>query len=195
MATRPYQERNGRNGNRRSHTSVEPSRQREITRHGGQMSDGGGSHYSDKQYCEPMSREDPSQRGAEAPRGRDDAYKDEDREHGADRSGGRGFASMDPELQRDIASRGGRASHESGHAHEWNSEEARRYGREGGSAAHERGTAHEWDSEEARQAGRRGGQARGRSSRSAHDDDSNGHGRRMSRSEAGRRGAEARWNR
>ena len=31
---------------------------------------------------------------------------------------------------------------------------------EGGKAAHEGGTAHEWDSEEAREAGRRGGQAR-----------------------------------
>lgn len=50
---------------------------------------------------------------------------------------GRGFASMDPEKQRDIASKGGKA-------------------------AHEKGTAHEFDSEEAREAGRKGGEARGR---------------------------------
>jgi general stress protein YciG len=36
----------------------------------------------------------------------------------------RGFAAMDPERQREIASKGGRAAHESGHAHEWDSEEA-----------------------------------------------------------------------
>lgn len=37
----------------------------------------------------------------------------------------RGFAAMSPELQREIASKGGRASHMSGHAHEFTSEEAR----------------------------------------------------------------------
>lgn len=50
---------------------------------------------------------------------------------------GRGFASMDPEKQREIASKGGKA-------------------------AHAKGTAHEFSSEEAREAGCKGGQARGR---------------------------------
>jgi hypothetical protein len=40
----------------------------------------------------------------------------------------RGFASMDPDRQREIASEGGRAAHASGNAHEFNSEEARRAG-------------------------------------------------------------------
>jgi hypothetical protein len=40
----------------------------------------------------------------------------------------RGFASMDPERQREIASEGGRAAHASGNAHEFDSEEARRAG-------------------------------------------------------------------
>ena len=40
----------------------------------------------------------------------------------------RGFASMDPEKQREIASEGGKAAHASGNAHEFNSEEARRAG-------------------------------------------------------------------
>jgi hypothetical protein len=40
----------------------------------------------------------------------------------------RGFASMDPQKQREIASEGGKAAHASGHAHEFNSEEARRAG-------------------------------------------------------------------
>jgi general stress protein YciG len=44
----------------------------------------------------------------------------------------RGFASMDEEKQREIASKGGRAAHEQGTAHEFNSEEAREAGRKGG---------------------------------------------------------------
>nr|WP_315256386.1 KGG domain-containing protein [uncultured Duganella sp.] len=40
----------------------------------------------------------------------------------------RGFASMDPELQRQIAAEGGRAAHEKGTAHEFTSEEARKAG-------------------------------------------------------------------
>jgi general stress protein YciG len=46
----------------------------------------------------------------------------------------RGFASMDPERQRQIASEGGRAAHEKGTAHEFTSEEAREAGRKGGQA-------------------------------------------------------------
>lgn len=44
----------------------------------------------------------------------------------------RGFASMSPEKQREIASKGGRAAHLKGTAHEWTSDEARRAGRKGG---------------------------------------------------------------
>lgn len=58
------------------------------------------------------------------------------------RSTGRGFAGMDKEKQREIASLGGRAAHASGNAHEWTSAEAREAGRRGGIAAHQqRGTA------------------------------------------------------
>ena len=46
----------------------------------------------------------------------------------------RGFASMDPEQQREIASLGGKASHEKGTGHEWDSQEAREAGRKGGLA-------------------------------------------------------------
>jgi uncharacterized protein len=60
--------------------------------------------------------------------------KEVDEESGVSR---RGFASMDRTRQREIASRGGRA-------------------------AHARGTAHQWTAEEARSAGRRGGLARGK---------------------------------
>jgi len=44
----------------------------------------------------------------------------------------RGFASMSPEKQREIASKGGRAAHEKGTAHEWTPDEARSAGRKGG---------------------------------------------------------------
>src|SRR5438045_8878500 len=44
----------------------------------------------------------------------------------------RGFASMSPEKQREIASKGGRAAHEKGTAHEWTADEARNAGRKGG---------------------------------------------------------------
>ncbi|WP_081910820.1 KGG domain-containing protein [Hymenobacter sp. APR13] len=46
----------------------------------------------------------------------------------------RGFASMDPEMQRRIASEGGKASHLSGRGHRFTSEEARAAGRKGGQA-------------------------------------------------------------
>ena len=41
----------------------------------------------------------------------------------------RGFAAMDPQRQREIASLGGRAAHQSGHAHVFTTEEARAAGR------------------------------------------------------------------
>ncbi|WP_249449729.1 KGG domain-containing protein, partial [Acinetobacter sp. LCT-H3] len=75
----------------------------------------------------------------------------------------RGFASMDSERQREIASQGGRAAHASGNAHEFSSEEAREAGR----AAHRSGNAHEFTSEEAREAGSRSHSGR----RSSYDDD------------------------
>jgi general stress protein YciG len=50
----------------------------------------------------------------------------------------RGFASMDPEKQREVASKGGRAAHVKGTAHEWTSEEAREAGRKGGLASRRR---------------------------------------------------------
>jgi len=48
----------------------------------------------------------------------------------------RGFASMEPDRQREIARLGGRAAHARGTAHEWTSEEARIAGRKGGEASH-----------------------------------------------------------
>ena len=57
-------------------------------------------------------------------------------QQGSSNSGEQGFASMDSEQQREIASKGGQAAHEKGTAHEFTSEEAREAGRKGGAASH-----------------------------------------------------------
>jgi general stress protein YciG len=44
----------------------------------------------------------------------------------------RGFGSMDPEKQRAIASKGGKAAHEKGTAHQFTPEEGREAGKKGG---------------------------------------------------------------
>lgn len=67
---------------------------------------------------------------------------------GTTSGGGRGFASMDEAKQREIASKGGKA-------------------------AHEKGTAHEFTSEEAREAGRKGGQSRGGSNKNTQGENRN----------------------
>jgi general stress protein YciG len=67
----------------------------------------------------------------------------------------RGFASMDHGKQREIASKGGRAAHAQGRAHEFTADEARVAGRKGGEAV-SRDRAH------MAAIGRAGGQARGR---------------------------------
>ena len=79
----------------------------------------------------------------------------------------RGFAAMDREKQRQIASMGGKAAHAKGTAHEFTSQEAALAGSKGGKAAHEKGTAHEFSREEAAAAGRKGGQASGSRARLA----------------------------
>jgi general stress protein YciG len=45
---------------------------------------------------------------------------------------GRGFASMNPQKQKEIASLGGKTAHEKGRAHQFNSDEARAAGKKGG---------------------------------------------------------------
>jgi general stress protein YciG len=63
---------------------------------------------------------------------------------------------MDPTKQREIASKGGRAAHAKGTAHQFTSDEAREAGRKGGQAV-SRNRAH------MAAIGREGGQSRGRS--------------------------------
>jgi general stress protein YciG len=57
-------------------------------------------------------------------------------------NGLRGFASMNRETQRAIASKGGRAAHARGTAHEWTVEQARAAGRKGGKARGAKKLAH-----------------------------------------------------
>lgn len=63
----------------------------------------------------------------------------------------RGFASMDEDKQREIASKGGKAAHEKGTAHEFTPEEAREAGRKGGETVSK-------DREHMSQIGRKGGE-------------------------------------
>jgi len=67
----------------------------------------------------------------------------------------RGFAAIPPELQRRIASLGGRTAHERGTAHRFTSAEAREAGRKGGVAVSR-------DREHMAEIGRKGGPHRGR---------------------------------
>jgi hypothetical protein len=83
--------------------------------------------------------------------------------------GGRGFAGMDDDKQREIASEGGRAAHESGNAHEFTSEEAREAGSKGGQSR--QGTSNQ--------------SSQNRSSGSSRSDDEGGEGSRDRKDDRG----------
>jgi general stress protein YciG len=68
----------------------------------------------------------------------------------------RGFAAMDAEKQRQIASKGGKVAHQRGNAHEFTPEEAREAGRKGGVAVSR-------DRKHMAEIGRLGGDARSQS--------------------------------
>jgi general stress protein YciG len=70
--------------------------------------------------------------GSHGQEGRQSGNHGNQQESQSNNNSGRGFAGMDDEQQREIASKGGKAAHESGNAHEFNSEEAREAGRKGG---------------------------------------------------------------
>jgi len=74
----------------------------------------------------------------------------------------RGFASMDPERQRQIAREGGKAAHVKGTAHEFSSEEARNAGRKGGEAVSK-------NREHMAEIGRKGGRSSGNNRKSNGD--------------------------
>ena len=64
------------------------------------------------------------------------AYKEAATE--APRPRRRGFAAMDRDRVKEIASKGGKAAHAAGTAHQFSSDEARNAGRKGGMAPHVR---------------------------------------------------------
>jgi hypothetical protein len=84
----------------------------------------------------------------------DKTQKEESRMAQSNDTSNRGFASMDEEKQRQIASEGGRAAHEKGTAHEFTPEEAREAGKKGGEAVSR-------DREHMSEIGSEGGKARG----------------------------------
>jgi general stress protein YciG len=86
----------------------------------------------------------------------------------ATRRSTRGFASMDPQRQKEIASKGGRAAHRKGTAHQWSVEEARVAGRKGGTSVSR-------DREHMAAIGREGGASAHRRARQASEDEGNRH--------------------
>lgn len=90
----------------------------------------------------------------------------------------RGFASMDASKQREIASKGGRAAHAKGTAHEFTSDEARVAGRKGGEAV-SRDRAH------MSAIGREGGHSRGARARAAASGGNSSNMNRQSESSGG----------
>lgn len=96
-------------GSKRGFASMDKQKQREIASAGGRSP--GGSRSGNSQGGSQSNSQSGSQGSSQSG------------------SSSRGFASMDPQKQREIASQGGRAAHASGNAHEFNSEEAREAGR------------------------------------------------------------------
>lgn len=92
------------------------------------------------------------------------------KQSGSKGTSNRGFASMDPERQRAIASEGGKAAHEKGTAHEFTSEEARR----AGSMSHGNRQSESSSSRAGKQSANV--QSEERSSRSGSTSGSSGHG-------------------
>lgn len=79
------------------------------------------------------------------------------------RTSNRGFAAMDREKQKKIASEGGRAAHRQGVAHEWSRDEAREAGRKGGQIVSQ-------NREHMSEIGRKGGQSSGQRRQRSNDD-------------------------
>ncbi len=83
-----------------------------------------------------------------------DKDQNQDRKDNQEGTSERGFASMDEEKQREIASKGGKAAHEKGTAHEFTPEEAREAGRKGGETVSQ-------DREHMAEIGQKGGESKG----------------------------------
>ena len=108
------------------------------------------------EFQEQMNREPGSANNQQGPSTRNvaDGQERGEGETQKSRSSNRGFAAMDPQKQKQIASEGGRAAHRQGVAHEWSSDEAREAGRKGGQIVSR-------NREHMSEIGRRGGQSSG----------------------------------
>jgi uncharacterized protein len=84
----------------------------------------------------------------------------DDKQHGKPM----GFAAIDPERQREIASKGGKAAHAKGTAHTFSREEASKAGSKGGKSVSS-------NREHMSEIGRLGGKARGKQRKDASDDE------------------------
>jgi general stress protein YciG len=116
-------ERGGRSSSRRGFAGMDPERQREIASMGGRASHGGqGRDWED---------DDDDRRESSRSRGRSRYDEDEDDDRGGRSFSRRGFAGMDPERQREIASMGGRASH-GGRGGDWDDDDRRESSRSRG---------------------------------------------------------------
>ncbi|MFT5642748.1 MAG: general stress protein YciG [Janthinobacterium sp.] len=94
-----------------------------------------------------------SKEGAKRTKGNSQTSKSSSMQKGGMETGKRGFAAMDQQLQREIASKGGQAAHQKGTAHEFDSNEARSAGQKGGVSVSR-------DREHMAEIGRRGGESR-----------------------------------
>jgi uncharacterized protein len=127
------------------------------------MEERGHNELQDQMNREPGSAK--NQQGPSSGNGEYDQERGEGQSQKA-RSSNRGFAAMDPQKQKQIASEGGRAAHRQGVAHEWSSDEAREAGRKGGQIVSR-------NREHMSEIGRRGGQSSGSRRSQKNNNDSN----------------------
>lgn len=104
---------------------------------------------------------------AENNRNREDNRREDNSGNSKGNTSNRGFASMDEQKQREIASKGGQEAHKQGTAHEFTSEEAREAGRKGGEAVSK-------DREHMAEIGRKGGAASHGGGRQSNSEGDNG---------------------
>jgi general stress protein YciG len=144
-------------GSERDFTSSNEERQSELTNESGRTLPSRGRSNENgngaRSASSSVEREEPRQVVVE---GRNAFVENEltSSRKGRNGTSHRGFAAMDQQKQREIASKGGRAAHVKGTAHQWSSDEARAAGRKGGETVSQ-------NREHMSAIGRRGGEARG----------------------------------
>lgn len=113
---------------------MDPEKQRAISSVGGKAAhEKGTAHQFTSEEAQIAGRKGGKKGGKTTSQNRDHMAKI-GRNGALARNSKKGFASMDPEKRREIASQGGKAAHVSGKAHQFTSEEAKIAGRKGGSA-------------------------------------------------------------